>query len=271
MKVPPAEIGDRVRPRATWDDLVLPIETLAALREVAETATTNETMASQLRVALPSARGPSLVVLLAGPCGTGKTLAAEVLAGALSLDLFRVDLTSVVSKWIGETEKNLARVFDAAASSGAVLFFDELDTLLRERIEASGSRERYANVELAYLLHYLLQKMEGHSGLSILATKLRANLDQAFLRGMGFVIDLPFPDEAARRALWERHLPKQVPLAADVNFDTLSLLGLPGSAIRDAVLKCVSLALVTGEPITMTHLQTAARREVARFDRCADL
>ena len=267
MKVPPAEIGDRVRPRATWDDLVLPIETLAALREVAETATTNETMASQLRVALPSARGPSLVVLLAGPCGTGKTLAAEVLAGALSIDLFRVDLTSVVSKWIGETEKNLARVFDAAASSGAVLFFDELDTLLRECIEASGSRERYANVELAYLL----QKMEGHSGLSILATKLRANLDQAFLRRMGFVIDLPFPDEAARRALWERHLPKQVPLAADVNFDTLSLLGLPGSAIRNVVLKCVSLAMVTGEPITMTHLQTAARREVARFDRCADL
>lgn len=267
MKVPLAEVGARVTPRATWDDLVLPIETLAALREVAETATTNETMASQLRVALPSARGPSLVVLLAGPCGTGKTLAAEVLAGALSLDLFRVDLTSVVSKWIGETEKNLARVFDAAASSGAVLFFDELDTLLRECIEASGSRERYANVELAYLL----QKMEGHSGLSILATKLRANLDQAFLRRMGFVIDLPFPDEAARRALWERHLPKQVPLAADVNFDTLSLLGLPGSAIRDAVLKCVSLALVTGEPITMTHLQTAARREVARFDRCADL
>ena len=267
MKVPPAEIGDRVRPRATWDDLILPIETLAALREVAETATTHKTMASQLRVALPSARGPSLVVLLAGPCGTGKTLAAEVLAGALSIDLFRVDLTSVVSKWIGETEKNLARVFDAAASSGAVLFFDELDTLLRECIEASGSRERYANVELAYLL----QKMEGHSGLSILATKLRANLDQAFLRRMGFVIDLPFPDEAARRALWERHLPKQVPLAADVNFDTLSLLGLPGSAIRNVVLKCVSLAMVTGEPITMTHLQTAARREVARFDRCADL
>lgn len=267
MKVPLAEIGARVTPRATWDDLVLPTETLAALREVAETATTHEIMASQLRVALPSACGPSLVVLLAGPCGTSKTLAAEVLAGALSLDLFRVDLTSVVSKWIGETEKNLARVFDAAASSGAVLFFDELDTLLRERIEASGSRERYANVELAYLL----QKMEGHSGLSILTTKLRANLDQAFLRRMGFVIDLPFPDEAARRALWERHLPKQVPLAADVNFDTLSLLGLPGSAIRNVVLKCVSLAMVTGEPITMTHLQTAARREVARFDRCADL
>ena len=267
MKVPLAEIGARVTPRATWDDLILPIETLAALREVAETATTHEAMASQLRVALPSARGPSLVVLLAGPCGTCKTLAAEVLAGALSLDLFRVDLTSVVSKWIGETEKNLARVFDAAASSGAVLFFDELDTLLRERIEASCSRERYANVELAYLL----QKMEGHSGLSILATKLGANLDQAFLRRMGFVIDLPFPDEAARRALWERHLPKQVTLAADVNFDTLSLLGLPGSAIRNVVLKCVSLAMVTGEPITMTHLQTAARREVARFDRCADL
>jgi SpoVK/Ycf46/Vps4 family AAA+-type ATPase len=267
MKVPLAEIGARVTPRATWDDLVLPIETLAALREVAETATTHETMASQLRVALPSACGPSLMVLLAGPCGTCKTLVAEVLAGALSLDLFRVDLTSVVSKWIGETEKNLARVFDAAASSGAVLFFDELDTLLRECIEASGSRERYANVELAYLL----QKMEGHSGLSILATKLRANLDQAFLRRMGFVIDLPFPDEAARRALWERHLPKQVPLAADVNFDTLSLLGLPGSAIRNVVLKCVSLAMVTGEPITMTHLQTAARREVARFERCADL
>lgn len=267
MKVPLAEVGARVTPRATWDDLVLPIETLAALREVAETATTHEIMASQLRVALPSACGPSLVVLLAGPCGTCKTLAAEVLAGSLSLDLFHVDLTSVVSKWIGETEKNLARVFDAAASSGAVLFFDELDTLLRECIEASGSRERYANVELAYLL----QKMEGHSGLSILATKLRANLDQAFLRRMGFVIDLPFPDEAARRALWERHLPKQVPLAADVNFDTLSLLGLPGSAIRNVVLKCVSLAMVTGEPITMTHLQTAARREVARFERCADL
>jgi SpoVK/Ycf46/Vps4 family AAA+-type ATPase len=257
------ELGERIVPRARWKDLVLPAETLAALREVAAAAAAREVVESRWRLATPGARGQGLAVLLAGPSGTGKTLAAEVLAGALGLDLFRIDLAGVVSKWIGETEKNLARVFDAAAAGGAVLFFDEADALFGKRSEVNDSHDRYANVEVAYLL----QRMEAHRGVSILATNLRANLDHAFLRRLRFAVDLPFPDEAARRAIWARHLPSRAPLAEDLDLDALARLDLPGGAIRNVALNGASLAAAAGERIGMAHLHAAARREFAKLGR----
>jgi hypothetical protein len=260
---PPGLLGERILPRAGWQDLVLPPEPLAALREVAAAAAARDVV--ERRWGMASSRGQGLAVLLAGPSGTGKTLAAEVLAGALGLDLFRIDLAGVVSKWIGETEKNLAKVFDAAAAGGAVLFFDEADALFGKRSEVQDSHDRHANIEVAYLL----QRMEAHRGVSILATNLRANLDQAFLRRLRFAIDLPFPDEAARRAIWARHLPPRAPRAQDLDLDALARLDLPGGAIRNVALNGASLAAAAGVPIGMAQLMAAARREFAKLGRLA--
>ena len=205
-----------------------------------------------------------MAVLLAGPSGTGKTLAAEVLAGALGLDLFRIDLAGVVSKWIGETEKNVRRVFDAAEEGGAVLFFDEADALFGKRTEVKDSHDRHANVEVAYLL----QRMESHRGVSILATNLRANLDQAFLRRLRFAIDLPFPDETARRAIWARHIPPRAP-RGDIDLDALARLDLPGGAIRNVALNGAALAAASGRPLDTAHLMAAAKREFIKLGRLA--
>lgn len=258
-----AELGQRIVPTATWQDLVVPAEADAALREVAAAARARATV-DGWGLARHGGRGEGLALLLAGPSGTGKTLAAEVLAGALALDLWRIDLSGVVSKWIGETEKNLRRVFDAAEAGGAVLFFDEADALFGKRTEVKDAHDRYANVEIAYLL----QRMEAYRGLSILATNLRANVDQAFLRRLRYVIDLPFPDEAARRAIWQRHIPPRAPTEG-IDLDALARLDLPGGAIRNVALNAASAAAASGEPIRMGHLATAARREFAKLGRLA--
>lgn len=260
-----AELGERILPRANWKDLVLPDEPLAALREIVAAAETREKVEDRWGLASNSARGQGLAVLLSGPSGTGKTLAAEVLAGALGLEVFRIDLAGLVSKWIGETEKNLARIFDAAAAGGAVLFFDEADALFGKRSEVKDSHDRYANVEVAYLL----QRMEQHRGISILATNLRGNLDQAFLRRLRFAVDFPYPDEAARRAIWALHLPKRAPRGADLDLDALARLDLPGGAIRNVVLNGAALAAAAGTAIGMVHLLAAARREFAKLGRLA--
>jgi hypothetical protein len=256
-----SDLGRRIVPTATWQDLVLPPEPEAALRAVAEAARARATV-DGWGPARHGARGDGLAVLFAGPSGTGKTLAAEVLAGALDLDLWRIDLSGVVSKWIGETEKNLRRVFDAAEAGGAVLFFDEADALFGKRTEVKDAHDRYANVEIAYLL----QRMEAYRGLSILATNLRANLDQAFLRRLRFVIDLPFPDEQARRAIWQRHIPPRAPTEG-IDLDALARLDLPGGAIRNVALNAAAAAAAADEPIRMSHLAVAARREFAKLGR----
>jgi SpoVK/Ycf46/Vps4 family AAA+-type ATPase len=256
-----ADLGQRIVPSAVWDDLVLPAETEAALREVAGAARARATVEGW-GFARHGGRGEGLAVLLAGPSGTGKTLAAEVLAGTLALDLWRIDLSGVVSKWIGETEKNLRRAFDAAEAGGAVLFFDEADALFGKRTEVRDAHDRYANVEIAYLL----QRMESYRGLSILATNLRANVDQAFLRRLRFVIDLPFPDEAARRAIWQRHIPPRAPVDG-IDLDALARLDLPGGAIRNVALNAAAAAAAANAPIRMGHLVAAARREFAKLGR----
>jgi hypothetical protein len=257
-----ASLGQRIIPRATWDDLVLAEDARAALREVAAAARVRDIVDGAWGFAHDGGRGEGIALLLSGPSGTGKTLAAEVLAGTLGLDLFRIDLSGVVSKWIGETEKNLRRVFDAAEAGGAVLFFDEADALFGKRSEVKDSHDRYANVEVGYLL----QRMEAYRGLSILATNLRGNLDPAFLRRIRYAIDLGFPDEAARRAIWERHVPAKAPRGA-LDLDALARLDLAGGAIRTVALNGAALAAAAGEPIATRHMLAAARREFAKQGR----
>lgn len=259
-----AALGQRIVPRAQWQDLVLPADTLAALREVAAAAGVRDVVDGAWGFTHDGGRGEGIAVLLSGASGTGKTLAAEVLAGTLKLDLFRIDLSGVVSKWIGETEKNLRRVFDAAEAGGAVLFFDEADALFGKRSEVKDSHDRYANVEVGYLL----QRMEAYRGLSILATNLRGNLDPAFLRRMRYAIDLPYPDETARRAIWERHVPPKAP-RGELDLDALARIDLPGGSIRTVALNGAAMAAAEGGRITTRHMQAAARRELAKLGRLA--
>jgi hypothetical protein len=261
-----AALGQRIVPRATWDDLVLPADAKAALREVAAAAGVRDIVDGTWGFVHDGGRGEGIALLLSGPSGTGKTLAAEVLAGSLGLDLFRIDLSGVVSKWIGETEKNLRRVFDAAEAGGAVLFFDEADALFGKRSEVKDSHDRYANVEVGYLL----QRMEGYRGLSILATNLRGNLDPAFLRRIRYAVDLGFPDEAGRRAIWERHVPAKAPRGA-LDFDALARLDLAGGGIRTVALNGAALAAAAGEAIETRHMLAAARREFAKHGRASGM
>jgi len=207
-------------------------------------------------------RGLGISVLFAGESGTGKTLAAEVLASELRLDLYRIDLSAVVSKYIGETEKNLRRVFDAAEDSGAILLFDEADALFGKRSEVKDSHDRYANLEISYLL----QRMEAYRGLAILTTNMRHAIDTAFMRRIRFVVDFPFPDVAERARIWERVLPPDTPRAG---LDPLRLaqLGVAGGVIRNIAMHAAFLAADAAEPVRMSHLLAAARTEYAKLER----
>jgi SpoVK/Ycf46/Vps4 family AAA+-type ATPase len=203
-------------------------------------------------------------MLFAGPPGTGKTLAAEVLAHALSVDLMVVDISRVVSKWIGETEKNLAEVFDAAERTQAVLVFDEADALFGKRTEVSDAHDRYANLETAYLL----QRLERLEGMAILATNLRQNVDAAFLRRIEFVVDFDVPALAERRRLWHCHLPPGAPLDPDVDLDELaSLYPIVGGVVRNAAVAAGFLAATQAQPISRAHLIHAIRREYEKHGR----
>ena len=189
-------------------------------------------------------------------------MAAEVIANKIGLDLYRIDLASVVNKYIGETEKNLKRVFDAAEISDMVLFFDEADSLFGKRTEVSDSRDRYANLEVSYLL----ERMERYKGLAVLATNLGHNIDPAFQRRMDFVIDFPMPDLASRHAMWDLHLPAAV-LGADVDTATLArMYPVPGGWIRNAAIAAAFLAAADGEPVGQGHVSAAVRRE---YDKAA--
>ena len=190
----PGELARRVEPRARWDDLVLPERQKSLLRDIAAQVQNRWRVHDHWGFAQKSSRGLGLCALFIGQSGTGKTMAAEVLAGTLGLDLYQIDLSSVVSKYIGETEKNLRRLFDAAEGGGAVLFFDEADALFGKRSEVKDSHDRYANIEVSYLL----QRMEAYRGLAILATNMKGALDHAFLRRIRFVVEFPFPDASDR-------------------------------------------------------------------------
>jgi hypothetical protein len=256
-------LAQRIEPRHGWDDLVLPTEPLALLHSLADQAALRPVVHEAWGMGR-GGRGLGVTALFSGPSGTGKTLAAEVVAGHLRLDLQRVDLAALVSKYIGETEKNLSRVFAAAERSGAVLFFDEADAIFGKRSEVKDSHDRYANLEV----DYLLQRMEEHRGLAILATNRKADLDRAFLRRLRFVMDFPLPDAAARRRIWERLLPATLPTEG-LDLDALARLDLAGGAIRNVALNGAFLAAAESAagPLRMAHLMEAARREYAKADR----
>ena len=249
-------------PGARWEQLVLPDDALAQLEEIAAQASNRRLVYEGWGFGPRIVRGRGISALFAGPSGTGKTMAAEVLAERLRLDLYRIDLAGVVSKWIGETEKNLRSVFDAAETSGAILFFDEAEALFGTRTEVKDAHDRYANIEV----DYLLQRMEEYRGLAILATNRRGLLDPAFLRRLRFVVEFPFPDAAARARLWEGVFPAEAPVD-ELDLEALARLEVSGGSIRTIALNAAFLAAGRGEPVGMEHVMRAARREYAKLER----
>ncbi|WOD37082.1 ATP-binding protein [Nodosilinea sp. E11] len=255
-------LAQRIAPAATWDDLVLPDKEMGILKEVAAHVRQRAKVYEQWGFAGKGQRGLGISALFAGASGTGKTLAAEILGNALKLDVYRIDLSAVVSKYIGETEKNLRLVFDAAEGSGVVLLFDEADALFGKRTEVKDSHDRHANLEVSYLL----QRMEAYRGLAILTTNLKASLDQAFLRRIRFVVQFPFPDAAQRAEIWRQVFPAQTPLAT-LDYGKLGRLNVPGGNIRNIALNAAFLAADADQEIAMPHLLQAARSEYLKLER----
>ena len=210
------------------------------------------------------ARNQGIKVLFAGESGTGKTMAGQVLAKELGLELFRIDLATIVSKYIGETEKNLDRIFGAAEGSNAILFFDEADALFGKRSEVRDSHDRYANIEVAYLL----QKMEGYAGAVILATNFRQNIDDAFLRRLDVVVDFPFPEAEDRQRIWRLLLPDTAPLDDDIDVEFLAgQFKLSGGSIRNCSLAAAFMAADEGGTIGMRHLVRGVALEYGKQGR----
>jgi adenylate kinase family enzyme len=258
------ELAARLTPRYRWEDLVLPDRQRELLSQISAYLRHRDRVLSEWGYEKAVARTQGLKVLFAGESGTGKTMGAEVLAAELGLELFRVDLATIVSKYIGETEKNLDRIFDAAEGSNAILFFDEADALFGKRSEVSDSHDRYANIEVAYLL----QKMEGYPGAVILATNFRRNIDDAFVRRLDFVIDFPFPEAEDRTRIWKLLLPEEAPLDADVDVKFLAeRFKLSGGAIRNCSLSAAFQAADEGSEIHMRHLVRAVAQEYGKQGR----
>jgi ATPase family associated with various cellular activities (AAA)/Winged helix domain, variant len=255
-------LAQRIDIRATWNEIVLPAPQLAMLHEIAVHVRQRAKVYETWGFAQKCARGLGISALFSGASGTGKTMAAEVLANELRLDLYRIDLSQVVSKYIGETEKNLRRVFDAAEEGGAILLFDEADALFGKRSEVKDSHDRYANIEISYLL----QRMEEYRGLAILTTNMKDALDPAFLRRIRFVVQFPFPDAAERIEIWRRMFPAQTPVE-DLDMSKLAKLHVAGGNIRNIALNAAFLAADASEPMRMNHLLRAARTEYAKIEK----
>jgi ATPase family protein associated with various cellular activities (AAA)/winged helix domain-containing protein len=255
-------LAERIVPCAGWDDLVLPDAQKLVLRHLAAQVQHRLKVYESWGFSDQGQRGLGLSVLFAGPSGTGKTLAAEVLAGELMLDLYRIDLSAVVSKYIGETEKNLKQVFDAAEEGGALLLFDEADALFGKRGEVKDSHDRYANIEVGYLL----QRMEAYRGLAILTTNLKSSLDKAFQRRLRFSVTFPFPDVAQREAIWSRIFPSRTPTEG-LEPQRLAQLNMAGGNIRNIALNAAFLAAAKEQPVRMAHVLEAARLEAQKIER----
>jgi hypothetical protein len=256
------DLAERIHPMATWDDLVLADAQKQILRQLAAQARYRMTVYESWGFAEKGRRGLGISALFSGASGTGKTLAAEVLARELELDLYRIDLSGVVSKYIGETEKNLKQVFDAAEEGGVLLLFDEADALFGKRSEVKDSHDRYANIEVGYLL----QRMENFQGLAILTTNLKSSLDKSFQRRLRFTVDFPFPDAAQREAIWQRVFPSRTPLK-NVNPKLLAQLNMTGGSIRNIALNSAFLAAEAHGAVAMEHLLQAARLEAIKIER----
>lgn len=258
----PGGLATLITPRATWDDLVLPEAQMEQLRALSSSVRHRSTVLDDWGFAQRGPRGLGSTALFTGPSGTGKSLAAEVIARDLDLDLLQVDLSRVVSKWLGETEKNLARVFDAAENGGALLLFDEADALFGKRTEVRDSHDRYANIEVGYLL----QRMEQFRGLAILTTNARSGLDPAFLRRLRTVVTFPYPDPGLRERLWAGVFPADAPTDG-VQPRQLADIDLPGGGIAAVALTAAYLAAEDGGGVGEEHVRTAARWELAKSGR----
>ncbi len=258
-------LASRITPRTDWNDLILPPDPLEQLRELCDRMRFGYVVRDQWGFGSRSVRGIS--ALFAGESGTGKTLAAEVVAKELGLVLYKIDLSAVVSKYIGETEKNLNLIFNEAQSGNAILFFDEADALFGKRSEVKDARDRYANIEVAYLL----QRVEAYDGVVILATNFRQNIDDAFTRRLDFLVDFPFPTPEYRQRIWAAHFPSSAPIGGDVSLPEIAEeYRLAGGSIRNAALAAAYLAAADGQVITAQHIRNAVRRENQKMGRLLD-
>ena len=260
------ELAKEIEPAYDWDDIVLPEDTMTHLREIAGGIRHRGTVFEEWGFADRFSLGNGINILFTGKSGTGKTMAAEIIANDVGLPLYKLDLSSVMSKYIGETEKNLRRVFDAAENSNAILFFDEADALFGKRTEISDAHDRYANVEV----DYLLQRMEEHDGCVILASNLKENIDEAFRRRINASVSFPMPDEDARREIWRLIFPEQTP-RAEIDVDFLAGFKLSGGYIKNVALTASFLAAEDGNPVDMSHVVQALRREFQKTGKLYDL
>ena len=255
-------LAQRLHPKATWNDIVLPAAESTLLQQIAAQVDQRSRVYQAWEFGAKMSRGLGISALFAGDSGTGKTMAAEVIANQLRLNLYRIDLSAVVSKYIGETEKNLRRMFDAAEDGGAILFFDEADALFGKRSEVKDSHDRYANIEI----NYLLQRMEAFRGLAILATNMKSAIDPAFMRRLRFVVNFPFPGVVERKRMWQQVFPPKTPTDR-LDFDRLARLNLTGGNIHSTALNAAFLAAHSGKPVTMDLVLEAARTELRKLGR----
>ena len=256
------QLTQRIESGNSWSDLILPESELNVLRELATHVRHKDKVYYHWGFGKKNARGLGISALFAGASGTGKTLAAEVLGNELELDVYRIDLSSVVSKYIGETEKNLKKIFDAAEGCGSILLFDEADALFGKRSEVKDSHDRYANMEVSYLL----QRIESYQGLAILTTNLKDDLDRAFLRRIRFIVQFPFPDLTQRTAIWQRIFPASTP-TLDLNFQKLAKLNVAGGNIRNIAINAAFNAANERESVQMKHILQAAKSEYSKLEK----
>jgi hypothetical protein len=255
-------LAQRIDAKATWDDIVLPKPEIDLLHQIADQVRSRHQVYEEWGFHQRMNRGMGISALFAGESGVGKTMGAEVIANDLRLNLYRIDLSSVVSKYIGETEKNLRRLFDAAEDGGAILFFDEADALFGKRSEVKDSHDRYANIEI----NYLLQRIEAYRGLAILATNMKSALDVAFMRRLRFIVNFPFPSAKERKLIWQKAFPPATPIA-DLDFHRLSQFNLAGGSIHNIVLNAAFMAANAGTAVTMPMVLAAARMEYRKLER----
>ncbi len=259
-----AALTEKLKPIYCWSDIVLPEDTIAQLKEICQRVKQSHTVLEQGGFGKKLSAGKGVASLFTGPSGTGKTMAAEIIANELGLDLFRIDLSRVVSKYIGETEKNLERIFAAAVRSNSVLLFDEADALFGKRSAVNDAHDRYANVEISYLL----QRMEQYEGITILTSNLRGNIDEGFWRRLAFTVHFPFPDAETRLEIWKRIWPEETELDPDLDFVKLGqVLSLSGANIRNIGLSAAFLAAAEHRPVRMTDILHATRREYAKVGK----